>query len=139
MIPDVVWKNVYRTDEAHLSEYDCELIKFTFYNDQTIKLEVRFEEFPNGLSTPVTITPLCDDFEEWCATAIMTCDAGEDIWDRPNPDSDGMGNMTATEVRARQMQMQQSLQGAMGGQSSGLAQGAFGSGLLSGLAQGLIK
>ena len=137
MIPPVVWDNVYRTDEVHIAAEDAELIKLTFYNDRSIKLKVsilgRAHE-PDDFDR--RITPLCDDFEEWCATAIMLCEAGDDVWERPKPESSSglMGSassqQTATQVRAQQLAMQQQLsQAAIG---NGL--GSFGQGMVQELA-----
>ena len=137
MIPDVVWDNVYRTDETHVTAEDCELIKFTFFNDQTITLKAYI--LPRTTTDELTIEVLCDDFEEWCATAIMKCDAGEDVWERPKPDSGVGAQRTATQVRAQQLQAQQSMQALVGGAFSGSGevpglQAGFGQGLAQGLA-----
>jgi len=138
MIPDVVWENVYRTDEAHMIAEDCDLIKLTFFNDQMISLKARIS--PRTPDNETCIEILCDDFEEWCATAIMTCDAGEDIWERPKPEqSQASQNLTATQVRAMQQQSQQQFQQALAGGSFGSAgqvQAGFGQGLAQGLAAG---
>lgn len=131
LIPPVVWENVYRTDEAHIGPEDCELIKLTFYNDQSIKLKVRLEEDTTMMGGINVITPICDDFEEWCATAVMTCDAGEDVWERPKPEQSA--GLTASQVRAQQLQGQQQMQQLGGGAFSGSGQaGAFGQGLAAG-------
>lgn len=136
LIPPVVWENVYRTDETRLDAELCEMIKFTFFNDQTIKLKVRLEEETSMMGGINVVTPICDDFEEWCATAIMMCDAGEDVWDRPKPESSGASQVTASQVSAMQAQQNRLMQGAVAGAASGLiqpalqrlTQGMFGSG-----------
>lgn len=140
MIPEVVWENVYRTDEAHVIAGDCELIKLTFYNDQMITLKVRFEEETSMIGGINVVTPLCDDFEEWCATAIMKCDAGEDVWERPKSGAvGGSPNLTATAARAQQLQAMQQMQQLAGNPYSGSAEagaglaGAFGQGYANGL------
>ncbi len=75
MCPPVIWKNVFRAENAHLDSEDCEYIRLTFYNDQSVIIKMKLDGD--------TATALCDDFEEWTATAIMKCEAGEDIWERP--------------------------------------------------------
>lgn len=123
MIPEVIWKNVYRTDEAHVITDDAELIKLTFYNDQMIKLRVVIED----LGDERTIRPLCDDFEEWKATAIMMCEAGDDVWERPKPEIPGGAQRTATQVN----QMQHALQQQGAGAFSGSGQAGAGNALSS--------
>lgn len=133
MIPDVVWNNVYRTDETHVIAEDCELIKFTFFNDQTISLKAYI--LPRTAENEIHIETLCDDFEEWCATAIMKCDAGEDVWKRPKPGVNPLFNLTAVQIRTIQSKSQSQQVGA-GNVQGGFGQaGAFGQGAAQGLAR----
>ena len=135
MVPDIVWKNVYRTDEVHLVAEDCELVKLTFYNDLSVKLKVSIDGIHNGKSIEQSITPLCEDFEDWKATAIMTCEAGDDVWERPKPESRSgvSGQATATQVRVMQQQQYARMQQGLANQSA-----SFGQGLIQGLGQGIF-
>jgi len=140
MIPPIIWKNVYRTDEAHLVSEDCELIKFTFFNDQTIKLKVSIEGVHKGQDLESSIVVLEDDFEEWKAMAIMMCEAGDDVWERPKPDpfsGAASAQQTATQVRAQQQQaysqlasqqaaLSSQLQGNLLGNAGWMRQAIFG-------------
>lgn len=61
-------------------------ISWIFFNDERVRLKCRVKyknkHDPEWL-TDIKLVPMCDDFEEWQADAIMRCEAGGDVWHRP--------------------------------------------------------
>lgn len=80
LIPiDTFWENVYRIDLSVKLDTDTYLMKFTWFNDQSMKLEIS----NRLMQDEMVIGIVEDDFEAWKAEAIMRCEAGEDFYERP--------------------------------------------------------
>ncbi len=131
MLPDIVWENVYRCEEAHLDSEDCEFVNLTFYNNQAINLKMRIK-LDSTLAAYEYIDLLCDDFEEWKAHAIMMCEAGEDIWPRPTPEpawqasSQNLGAASFSNLQAASLQQGAGNPGGAFGQAAAQGSGLFG-------------
>lgn len=90
LLPDVCQQHVYRCDhERSLQMVDDSTyvyISWIFFNDERVRLKCRVKyknkHDPEWL-TDIKLVPMCDDFEEWQADAIMRCEAGGDVWHRP--------------------------------------------------------
>lgn len=143
-LPHVCNEHVHRFEHELIRRHDkmqtIVYCKWTFFNDQDMRLELEWHQDMDAGITHTelrqALTPLCDDYEEWQAMAIMKCEAGEDVWPRPKPSSGVSGNFSATaaQVRAQQQASQSQMQSAAAGLSSGLL-----GGVLSGLNRGLLK
>lgn len=112
--------------------------KWTFYNDQDVRLKAyvaRAVEDPIDITNMVSLrlrTTVDCDLEEWQADAIMRCEAGEEVWERPKPNAfSGVSQAAgAQQGSLAQQGLQRNLQSSQGGLLSGLGQAA--GGLLSG-------
>lgn len=136
-LPHVCNKNVYKFEHQLIRrESTFQTIvycKWTFFNDQDMRLELEWNQEEdagiNHTELRQALTPLCDDFEEWQATAIMKYEAGEDVWPRPKPSAFAQGasqQATAAQVRAQQAQLGSQMQSQADALSSGLIGGALG-------------
>lgn len=126
MLPKVCRQHVYRVDHAHLFSEDCEFVKWTFYNDLSVKLKVE----TNWMHDECEARPMVEDLEEWKATAIMCCEAGDDVWPRPKPgeppafqnfgQANSLNNLrqqqslAGSQMQQQQLQLGNQLAGALG-------------------------
>lgn len=88
LLPKVCRANVYRM-EAQRSYQAVDQGEYiygvwTFFNDERVRLKARILEDEFSYMG-IKLEPQCDDFEAWQADAIMRCEAGTDVWDRPKP------------------------------------------------------
>lgn len=86
LLPKVCRANVYRM-EAQRSYQAVDQGEYiygvwTFFNDERVRLKARILEDEFSYMG-IKLEPQCDDFEAWQADAIMRCEAGTDVWDRP--------------------------------------------------------
>ena len=142
-LPHVCNKHVYRFEHRQKYSTTEDVIfcycKWTFFNDLDVKLRLRVNNIKNCSHVNLTelrehITVDHEDYEAWMADAIMRCEAGEDIWERPKRDPLGglawghwhPGQMSAAQVRAQQQQYLQRMQNSLAASSSGLVGGVFG-------------
>lgn len=96
VLPEVCRDHVYRSEHniiknpAEMKEYAY--VSWTFYNDQrvTMKFEINPEEA--FVYEGIRLIPVGVDVEEWQADAIMRCEAGEDVWERPKGQMDLLGS-----------------------------------------------
>lgn len=110
LIPiDTFWENVYRTDMSMRLISGTYILKFTFFNDETMKIEFSRKD----IQDETVIVPVCDDFEAWKAEALMRCEAGEDVYERPGKLSslnsttmDGLSRLSQTRLNQLQSQKQ---------------------------------
>lgn len=102
LLPEVCRKHVYKVDHEFSPLHCCDLVKWTFYNDLSVKLKIDRD----WLQDECNMRPIIDDKEEWDATAIMMCEAGEDEWPRPK----ATGGNASQGPSAQQMQQMQNLQ-----------------------------
>jgi len=100
LLPEVCREHIYKCDHEHSAEAGCEIVKWTFFNDLSVRLKVDAEWMLNDGN----LTPLIEDFECWQADAIMKCEAGEDVWPRPKPEPEStsaqMGQSQANQQQA---------------------------------------
>lgn len=140
LLPKVCEKHVYRIEHQRSMQMidNCEYvyISWTFYNDQRVRLKARVNREDEFSYLGIRLEPMGVDFEEWQADAIMRCEAGEDVWDRPKPQPDlfAAAQAQAAAIQASQQLANSSLNQQLGqaAQSSSLQQGA-----LSGIANAL--
>lgn len=138
MLPEVCREHIHRFDHAlHDSPKSLSKVmvaKWTFFNDQSVTLKARINiDADKGIADLIPVDEGFD-MEEWKAVAIMVCDAGEEVWDRPKVLPPGSGSQaTATQARSMQQASSQQMQSALGGLS-----GSFGQGLLQGLSQNIF-
>jgi hypothetical protein len=134
LLPKVCCKHVYRFDHVlhDTPERLASVVtaKWTFFNDQSVMLKADVEV--DDATGKANLVPIDEDFdmEEWKATAIMVCDAGEEVWQRPKPQpiSGGLGGpLSAAQANQMQQAGSQQMQSALAGQS-----GSFEQGLLQG-------
>lgn len=116
-LPHVCNKHVYRFDyrviERPQNMQTVVYCKWTFFNDLDVKLELLWERDMGSnmdhSELRKSLTPMCDDYEAWMATAIMTCEAGEDVWARPSKPSSasfgGSAQQHAQQARAAQQNL----------------------------------
>ena len=111
LLPEQCRKHVYKVDHEHSVIDDCEIVKWTFYNDLSVRLKVA----ANIMLDSGDAEPIIEDFEFWQADALMKCEAGEDVWPRPKPNTTQQGasslNSGQTNSLSSLMQ-QQSLAGS---------------------------
>lgn len=120
-LPNVCHKHVYKFDIQHTySPNDTShrvYAKWTFFNDIDVRLKfvsVRPLDKPTQLAElRSALKPQVDDFEEWQANAIMKCEAGEDIWERPTPEAATVSGLA--QAAANQAMSAQAAQAAQGG------------------------
>jgi hypothetical protein len=110
LLPEQCRKHVYKVDHEHSVVDDCEIVKWTFYNDLSIRLKVK----ANVMLDSGEVEPIIEDYEHWQADALMKCEAGEDVWPRPKPSQGFMGSQSQQSGQMNSLQniaRQQSLQG----------------------------
>jgi len=132
ILPEQCRKHVYKVDHEHLVVEHCEIVKWTFFNDLSIRLKVH-SILDQGSDT---LEPIIDDFELWQADALMKCEAGEDVWPRPKP-VDPLSGVASSQQSGKlnssqNLQRQQSLAGL--GQAN--QQAAIGNALSNALGMG---
>lgn len=79
LLPEVCREHVYKVDHEHSIVDDCEIVKWTFFNDLSVRLKVA----ANIMLDSGEAEPIIEDYECWQADAIMKCEAGDDVWPRP--------------------------------------------------------
>lgn len=83
ILPDVCQEHVYRIDVDRSYEViDSGMyanVRFIFYNGQIGSFKARIEQTGSGHIE----LALNFDVEEWQANAIMRCNAGHDVYERP--------------------------------------------------------
>lgn len=131
LLPEVCKQHVYLFTHERSEYHMCDLVKWTFYNDQSVKLKVETD----WLRDAATARPLIEDFEEWQATAIMICEAGEDEWPRPKPSSGSTSGQMGASSQARAQQLSGLMNAQNSQNSQNLNQAALGNAL--GQAMGL--
>jgi hypothetical protein len=132
LLPSVCKEHVYQIAHERIVAQDCQLVKWTFFNDTSVRLKVEVD----WLQDDCTLRTLCDDFEEWQATAIMQCEAGDDVWPRPKPGSAQQGNSSPNFGQANSLANLQRQQSLLGGQASHINQQAVGNALGNALGLG---
>ena len=122
-LPDVCKKHLHEfKHQCDVRHAYCDVLiyaKWTFYNDQSVILKFTFM---GDLKTPIAQEAIrsklvmdCDDYESWQADAIMRCEAGEDIWERPKRVT---GNFSAQAAGLASLGQQQSLAGMQQAQAA---------------------
>lgn len=81
LLPKVCHAHVYKCDHERSLVDNCEIVKWTFFNDLSVRLKVA----TNVMINSGDAEPIIDDFVCWQADAIMKCEAGDDVWPRPKP------------------------------------------------------
>lgn len=141
LLPVVCREHVYKVDHAHSLPHDCEIIKWTFFNDLSVMLKVA----TNWMQDDCEALPIIEDMEEWEANAIMCCEAGDDVWPRPKQHSTSQASASASLAAQANQQSMNSMQSGRNsaaqnqqcsGQSAALTSGLFGSAFGAG---GLFK
>jgi hypothetical protein len=141
-LPHVCNKHVYEFKvnvQTNLAEdRHVAYAKWTFFNDQDVRLKAYVARAVEDPIDPDRMTAIrlrttteCD-LEEWQADAIMRCEAGEEVWERPKPNAFAGVSQAASAQQASlaQQALQQGQQSQQGALSSGL--NALAGGLLSG-------
>lgn len=111
---DTFWRNVYRFDIAVHTYADAMVVKFTFYNDESMKLEID----QKTIQDEAVVVPRCDDFEAWKAEALMRCEAGEDFYERPKAEMPGGVSSALSQVQMGQNALYQQRLNTIAQQSS---------------------
>lgn len=87
LLPEVCRDHVYRSEVQRSMQMvdngEYVYVSWTFFNDQRVRLKARVHRDDEFVYLGIRLEPECDDFEEWQADAIMRCEAGEDVWERP--------------------------------------------------------
>ena len=106
---------MYKVDHEHSVIDNCEIVKWTFFNDLSVRLKVE----ANVMLDSGELEPVIEDFELWQADALMKCEAGEDVWPRPKRPVDALSGMRAASAQQsgqmnslQNLQRQQSLLGS---------------------------
>ena len=144
-LPHVCEKHVYRFDHKVIRDQrGLETViyaKWTFFNDLDVKLKIRWYEDMdaeiNHTNLRKSLEPMCEDYEAWMATAIMACEAGEDIWERPKPSAVQRAYSQFAASINQQASQQASQLNSLATQQSSISQGLLGGGYGSGLLGGL--
>ena len=113
LLPEVCRKHVYNVNHEHSLLDNYEIIKWTFFNDLSVRLKVDAD----FMMEDGDLRPITDDFECWQADAIMKCEAGDDVWPRPKPMESGQTPQGVSSLHSGQMNSLSSLaqqQGSLG-------------------------
>lgn len=86
LLPEICRRHVYRTEIQRsmqiIDNGEYVYVSWTFFNDERVRLKARVHREEEFVYLGIRLEPMCDDFEEWQADAIMRCDVGEDVWER---------------------------------------------------------
>lgn len=127
LLPEVCREHVYKCDHEHSVVDNCEIVKWTFFNDLAVRLKVDTD----WMMDEANLEPVIEDFELWQADAIMKCEAGDDVWPRPKPQDSASAQMGNSQANAQQ------LSGLMNSQNSNMMnQAALGNALGNALGLG---
>ena len=132
LLPEQCREHVYKVDHEHSLVDDCEIVKWTFFNDLSVRLKVAANLVLDGGGDD--IEPIIEDYELWQADALMKCEAGEDVWPRPK----ATGGNASQGPSAQQMQQMQQLQGLAQQGSGMMNQQALGNQLSNALGLGSL-
>ena len=116
LLPDVCQEHVYRFDHSRsitaVDNGEYVYAAWTFYNDERVRMKLRVHRDDPYSHMRLRLEPVDFDLIEWQADAIMRCEAGEDIWDRPPKQTDWVHRAAAA-----QSQLQSAQVGSMQNQS----------------------
>lgn len=86
LLPEICRRHVYHSEVQRsmqiIDNGEYVYVSWTFFNDERVRLKARVHRGEEFVYLGIRLEPMCDDFEEWQADAIMRCDAGEDVWER---------------------------------------------------------
>lgn len=117
LLPNVCNEHVYRFDHSRsitaVDNGEYVYAAWTFYNDERVRMKLRVLRDDPFSHLHLRVEPVDFDLIEWQADAIMRCEAGEDIWDRPPKQTDWVHRAAAA-----QSQLQSALVGSTLNQSA---------------------
>lgn len=137
LLPEQCRQHVYKVDHEHIVSEMCELVKWTFFNDLSVRLKVDAD----FMMEDGDIRPIIDDMEEWEATALMTCEAGDDVWPRPKSRGSSQSPQGLSSQQSGQANSLNALAQQQGLLGNSINQSAVGNALAGamGLGGGLFK